>query len=307
MGVNHLRVLQSMPEVSAIDCFDLSGINLQNLWKVNTHKRLGDLIASNPDYVVVAVPTSQHFGISMELANARIPTLIEKPLALNSIEANEIYSAFEGNKTQAGVGFIERFNPALNLMREKIQEGIIGKPLKISTKRIGPYPGRIQDVGVISDLASHDIDFTSWIFETNYLKISSQKLFVRGGDKEDLVLMSGILGNDMLFSHSVNWLSPVKIRETTVLGENGMLVADSLKAELRYFENGSKGSDWDMFSNFRGVAEGQEVKFIVNVREPLVLEHESFIRKIKGMQESEICGLQHAVFVSRVVEQVQSE
>ncbi len=117
----------------------------------------------------------------------------------------------------------------------------------------------------------------------------------------------GRLGEKISVSHQVNWLTPTKARETSVLGTEGLLVADSLRAELRLFRNGTAGSEWGVFSNFRGVSEGEEIKFVVPVREPLALEHEAMQQELTSPGTTEICTLEQGIEVMRVIKQILGE
>ena len=301
MGTNHVRVLNQMPQVDEIFVYDnATGLTPEGE-KTHMVKDLEALALSAPDYVVVALPTKFHSEAAKFLASKRIPTLLEKPVAISLQEAQVISLAFNRAETLCTVGHVERFNPSLRALKEKLTEGVIGKPLQISTRRVGPFPGRVNDVGVILDLASHDIDLVAWITGQEYDHLSSTTSSPLPGVHEDMLLATGRLMNGMLVSHEVNWVTPTKARMTFVLGEEGMLVADSLRAELRLYKNGDTGSEWGMYSNYRGVTEGEEIRFVIAVREPLLQEHEAMMQEIKNPGSTEICSLEEGLRVMRVV------
>ena len=301
MGKNHVRVLNQMEEVSEVIVYDVEPNITPQGGKTRILDTLEALAIEAPAYVVVALPTRFHKETAMFLSSRAIPTLLEKPVALSLREAEDIRLAFADAKTLCTVGHVERFNPSLRALRQKINEGVIGKPLQIATRRVGPFPSRINDVGVVLDLASHDIDLVGWITGQNYDQLSSATSSPLPGEHEDMLLATGRLKNGLLVSHEVNWVTPTKVRKTIVLGEEGMLVADSLKAELRLFKNGDTGSEWGMYSNFRGVTEGEEIKFVIPVREPLLQEHEAMMKEIVSPGSSEICSLEDGVRVMRVM------
>lgn len=304
MGRNHLRVLQSLQQVSNVIVFDRQTIEFEDERKVSRAQSLEALLAQPLDYVVVALPTSFHAEISIELAKRCIPTLLEKPMAANLVDAERINSAFLASNTFCAVGHVERFNSALQMLKEKLKQGIIGEPIQISTNRTGPFPNRINDVGVGRDLASHDIDLVLWLSESRYMDLAGQLANVREESHEDALIASGKLESGILVSHVVNWLTPLKRRETVILGQNGLLVADSLKSELRFYENGTTGSEWGAIRHFRGVTEGQMTKYAVPTREPLRSEHEAMIDAIRGKNDTNICTLPEALEVMRVLKRL---
>jgi predicted dehydrogenase len=265
---------------------------------------LSELLRSNLDYVVVAAPTRFHHALALQVAQSGTPALIEKPLARTLDEAEEIERVFREAGLICAVGHVERFNPALRGLKEKISQGVIGKALSITTSRVGPYPHRISDVGVIRDLATHDFDLVLWLSGQDYDSIECNISTIVHPDREDIFQALARLSDGTLVTHEVNWLTPYKRRQTSVLGELGMLEADSLRAELRLFKNGTVGSEWDMFSSLRGVSEGEELKFVVPVKEPLLLEHQSFQSLLQTDTPSDICTASEGLEVMRLIERI---
>ena len=304
MGKNHLRVLQSLESVEEIVVQDLARVEIADRRKVTVAATLEELVQSRPDYVAVSVPTAFHLTAALFLARGRVPTLLEKPVAASLEESLQIRAAYAESGTLCAVGHIERFNPALQVLKSKMAEGVIGKPLQISSMRMGPFPNRINDVGVVRDLASHDIDLAMWLTGLKYEELSTLKGHTRESNHEDLFMAIGKLGKDVMVNHLVNWLNPVKVRQTAVLGTKGLLVADSLRAELRFFENGVVGSEWGQYSNLRGVSEGGEVRYPMPVREPLVAQHGAMIKSLELGAISEICSIEEGLEVMRVIERI---
>ena len=302
MGRNHLRVLQEKKDVTEVIVFD-ENPNI-DVSRPGTRQvaSFDSLVKERLDYCVVALPTRAHAAAALKLASHKVPTLLEKPVALSLGEAITIETAFATHGVFCAVGHVERFNPALTSLRIKMSEGVIGRPIQIKTQRVGPFPRRVIDVGVALDLASHDIDIVHWVTGADYSAVSWNSARPLSGQHEDLLLGSGRLSSGILVSHEVNWVTPTKSRVTTVLGEEGMLVADSLRAELRLFRNGLVGSEWGAFSNFRGVTEGEELKFVVPVREPLLAEHESMAAELSSPGSTNIASLQDGIKVMRVLD-----
>ena len=167
--------------------------------------------------------------------------LVEKPLAATSAEAREVVaSVCERAGVRAAVGHVERFNPALLELRRRVRDGQLGQVFLIATERIGPFPDRVRDVGVVKDLATHDLDLVRWLGGAPVDRVAAQTQHRMGRRHEDLVLATGRLGSGVSFNCVVDWLSPTKVRRTRILGERGMLVADTLTADLTFYENGER-------------------------------------------------------------------
>jgi predicted dehydrogenase len=307
MGRNHLRVLQALPSVDEIVVHDVAEQQIEDSRKVQFVASVDQLVASKPDYAVVAIPTTYHAATAIALAKAGIATLLEKPVASTLAESEQIAQAFEDSQTLCAVGHIERFNPALQALKAKMSEGVVGDVLSISSVRMGPFPSRVTDVGVVLDLGSHDIDLAMWLTGLGYQDVYSLWQKTRGLEHEDLFVLIGRLGSEIVVSHSVNWLNPIKVRQTSVLGTKGLLVADSVRAELRFFEHGVANSEWQQYSNMRGDSEGSELRYPVPVREPLVAQHEAMISSVQQSKILELCSIQEGLKVMRVIKQVLGE
>jgi UDP-N-acetylglucosamine 3-dehydrogenase len=302
MGSNHIRVLEQSKTVDDVVVFDEYKQYDKLSQRVSPAGSLSDLLESGIDYAVIATPTSKHVDVGLQLAERQIPTLIEKPVASSLKDAENLLEAFNSNDTPSWVGFVERFNPAAQAMKAKLTEGVIGDILQISTRRVGPYPSRISDVGVLLDLASHDIDLTRWLTGQDYGSCSSRLMNVLDSPHEDAFLGLGTLKSSVTVAHEVNWLTPRKTRSMSILGTTGMLVADLLNAEVRLYKNGHESSDWELYRQLRGVSEGEVIQYVVPVREPLVLEHEAIKSELSNGKTSDLCPLRDGVSNLGIVE-----
>lgn len=276
MGRNHARVLAGLDGVELVGVFDPAPTVPERVHDRPVVRELDELIALGLDYAVVAAPTIYHLDMGTTLADAGVHALIEKPVASTGADAATLRDIFNAKGLIGGVGHIERYNPALQSARRRIEEGLIGEIFQIATRRQGPFPGRIADVGVIKDLASHDIDLTAWVAQQDYVSVNARTAHRSGRPHEDMVVAVGTLSGGTITSHTVNWLTPFKERVTIITGEKGVLVADTLTADLTYFENGTIQNTWDQAAVFRGVAEGDMTRFALERKEPLQAEHEAF-------------------------------
>jgi predicted dehydrogenase len=192
--------------------------------------------------------------------------------------------AFAAKGLVGAVGHIERFNPALQSLRKRIADGELGEVYQIATRRQGPFPSRIADVGVVKDLGTHDIDLTAWLAHSRFETIFAQTTTRSGRPHEDMVAATGKLANGIITNHLVNWLSPMKERLTIVTGEKGAFVADTVTADLTFYENGTIATEWDSMAAFRGVSEGNVTRLAIAKPEPLRTEHEAFRDAVLGLR-----------------------
>lgn len=276
MGRHHSRVLNALEGVEFVGVHDPGDGVPPMIEGKEVTKELERFLDLDLDYAVVAAPTIYHLEVGRMLAERGIHALIEKPVASDSDSARELKSLFDAAGLVGGVGHIERYNPALQSMRQRIEDGLLGDIYQIATRRQGPFPGRIADVGVVKDLATHDIDLTAWVSQQSYVSVNARTAHRSGRPHEDMVIAIGTLSNGTIATHTVNWLSPFKERTTVVTGEKGALVADTLTADLTYYANGTTGLAWEGVSSFRGVTEGDVTRFALDKREPLKSEHEAF-------------------------------
>lgn len=301
MGRHHARVLGSLDGVDLVAVADPGGDRFGVAGDRLLVSSVTELIEQGIDYCMVAVPTAFHEDVALELAEAGVHALIEKPLAHDVTSSERIADAFEKKGLIGGVGHIERYNAALQQARARIENGDLGEIFQVATRRQGPFPGRIADVGVVKDLGTHDIDLTAWVTQQQYLSVSAQTAYKSGREHEDLVAVVGRLSGGAMTNHLVNWLSPLKERTTVLIGEKGAFVADTLTADLTYYANGSVETTWDEISRFRGVSEGDVVRYAYAKPEPLRVEHEKFRDAVLGA-EADIVTMRQGLATVRVVE-----
>jgi UDP-N-acetylglucosamine 3-dehydrogenase len=276
MGRHHARVLRETEGVELVAVADAHGDPHGVAGSLPVLGTVKDLIAAGIDMALCAVPTGLHEEVGLELAEAGVHTMVEKPIAATIAGGERLADEFECRGLVGAVGHIERFNPALLSLRARLANGELGQVFQIATRRQGPFPSRIADVGVTKDLGTHDIDLTAWLAQSVYESVSARTTIRSGREYEDMVVATGLLANGVITSHLINWLSPIKERVTVVTGERGAFVADTLTADLTFYENGTINTEWESVANFRGVTEGNITRLAIPKREPLKVEHEAF-------------------------------
>lgn len=282
MGRHHARVLREVDGFDLVAIADPGGDPYGVAGDLDVLPDIDALIAAGIDVAVVAVPTAFHEDAALKLAAAGVHTLVEKPIA-HSLEAGQrMVDAFRDAGLVGAVGHIERFNPALQELRRRIEAGELGALYQVQTRRQGPFPARISDVGVAKDLASHDVDLTAWVVQSEYEMLFAQTAHKSGREHEDMIAITGRTRSGVIVNNLVNWLSPLKERLTVVTGEKGAFVADTATGDLTFYANGTIPLEWESVSSFRGVSEGHMTRFAFAKREPLRVELENFRDAVLG-------------------------
>jgi UDP-N-acetylglucosamine 3-dehydrogenase len=302
MGRNHARVLNQLDGVNLVGIMDPAP-NATGPIGVPVVPDLEQLLALRLDYAVVACPTALHEEVGLRLAAAGVHALIEKPLAPSVQAAAKLAAAFEKAGLVGAVGHIERYNPSLQSLRSRLEAGELGDMYQVVTRRQGPFPGRIADVGVVMDLATHDIDLTAWVTGREYVNVAARTVSRSGRPHEDMVSAVAALTDGLVANHLVNWLSPFKERSTVITGERGSFIADTLTADLTFYANAAMSTEWEALRAFRGVAEGDMIRYAIPKREPLLVEHERFRDAVEG-KESDIVTMRQGMRTVEVAEAV---
>ena len=299
MGRNHLRVISNHTDTVLAAVADPTPEALAAAVEQTGARGFADplemIATADLDGVVIAAPTTYHAAIALAAIERGLPVLVEKPLAATSAEARQIIDACERAGVPGAVGHVERFNPALLELRRRVREDQLGDVFLIATERVGPFPDRVRDVGVVKDLATHDLDLVRWLGGAPIERLAAQTQHRMGRPHEDLVLVTGALRSNVSFNVIVDWLSPTKVRRTRILGERGMLVADTLTADLTFYANGEVSSEWSSTQALRGVSEGDMTRYALSRREPLLAELDAFLDLLAGAGDPGVVTLQEGL------------
>ncbi|MBS6365386.1 MAG: Gfo/Idh/MocA family oxidoreductase [Actinomycetaceae bacterium] len=288
MGRHHVRNARSTEGFDLVGIADPSGDRFGVAGDMPVLPDVDALIETGIDAAIVAVPTIFHEEAALKLAEAGVHTLVEKPLAASVEAGQRLADAFNAAGLVGAVGYVERCNPAIMEMRRRVQDGQLGQVYQIVTRRQSPFPARISDVGVVKDLATHDVDLAAWVAGSTYAELFAQTAYRSGREHEDMVTVSGRFANGVLVNHLVNWLTPYKDRTTIVTGEHGALVANTVMGDLTFFENGQMPVQWDQIAAFRGVSEGTMTRYALTKREPIAVEQEHFRDAIWGVGDEHV-------------------
>jgi predicted dehydrogenase len=231
------------------------------------------------DAVCVCAPSEHHARIALDAIDAGRHVLVEKPIATALEDGLRMAAAAREAEVKLMVGHVERFNPAVGKLAELIARGAIGRVFRVHATRVGPLPARIQDTGVAIDLATHDLDIMQFVLGRDITSIYADGSRCVHPTQEDMIACLLRFGEDGPWGLlDVNWLTPEKRRELTVIGEGGMLSASYLTQDVWLTEAVGASTAWSELARIRGEAEGAAVRFALPRVEPLQRELEAFAR-----------------------------
>ena len=232
------------------------------------------------DAVVIAAPTTAHVSLALAAIERNLAVLVEKPLAATVDEGLRIVAAGRARGVPVQVGHVERFNPAVLELGRLLREGWLSTIYAIASRRAGPFPARIRDVGVTVDLATHDADMLCWIAGERPSRVYAELAQRIHATHEDLLFgllhfPSGATG--ML---DVNWLTPAKRRQLTVVGEEGMFELDYITQRLTFTKSADTAHP-QLIGGYAPTFTGDIAELPVVNAEPLVAEHDAFLRVVR--------------------------
>ncbi len=286
MGKNHARVYTELPEVQLVAVSDANSATAAAAAERFGTKGYTDyremLAKEKPQAVSIAVPTQLHQEVATAALEAGADVLVEKPITATIDEGKQLNELAHHLGRQLMVGHIVRFNPAIQVLKQKLQNGDLGRIFQIACRRIGPFPARIRDVGVVIDLAPHDLDIMRYLTGLDPLRIYAETERRIHTEHEDLLLGLLRFPDGVTGTLEINWLTPTKVREVLVLGEHGLFRVDDLTQDLYFYENAqASGVNWTTLQAIKGVSEGQMIRFAFQRYEPLKAELQAFVHAIE--------------------------
>jgi UDP-N-acetylglucosamine 3-dehydrogenase len=284
MGRNHVRVYGEAADVELVAVADIDRPAREAVSRDAAVRGYADaarmLAEEQLDLVSVVAPTSSHAEIVLEALGRGVNVLVEKPIATERAEAQAMIDAARAAGRILTVGHIERFNPAVRELKARLAGGQVGRAFQVRAARLGPFPARIRDVGVVVDLATHDLDVMRYLLGSDPVRLYAETEQRIHTEHEDLFCGLLKFANGVVGLLDINWLTPTKERRLSVTGERGMLVADYLSQDLRFYPNpvaaGARSG-----APVRSVAEGEVTEIPVTRREPLAVELAEFARAVR--------------------------
>ncbi len=231
MGSNHARVFADVPGVKLVGVCDPDQKQRDFVAKtlgIAGYDSVEALLDGGVDAVTIAAPTHLHHEMALTCIARGVHVLVEKPIASTVEEGNEIIAAARKADVTLMVGHVERFNPAV----EAIKNAISGEDiLSIGITRVGPFPPRMSNVGVVIDLAVHDIDLIRWFTDSDIIEVQPQ-LASAVAEREDIALLQFRTASGVLAHINTNWLTPFKARSVTVATRGKYVTGDLLTRQV---------------------------------------------------------------------------
>jgi len=279
MGTNHARVLSVLPGVKLVGIAEPAADNRTRADKMvgcPTFDNVDALLDAGLDAVTIAAPTHLHHDIALACIARGIHVLVEKPIASTVEEGNAIVAAAKKAGVTLMVGHVERFNPAVSTIKQAIAGEEI---LSIAITRVGPFPPRMSNVGVVIDLAVHDIDLIRWFTESDIIEVQPQ-LSSAIAEREDIALLQFRTASGVLAHINTNWLTPFKARNVTVATRGKYVMGDLLTRQVTE----CFGFQHDGSYSMRHLSVGYD--------EPLRSELSAFVQAVRGGGAPPVTGEQ---------------
>ena len=283
-GKNHTRILSELGVLVAICDANLEkSKEYGEKYSVNYYQSIEELLESEEfDGAFVVTPTSTHTKIAMKLLESKKHVFVEKPMTYKSEDGEKLARLAEKNKVILTCGYIERFNPAVNVVKKIVNEKKYGELVMLEFHRENRMPLHIKDVGIIYDTSVHDIDTANWLFND-----MPQVVFARAGkikhEHEDFASIMLGYKNDKVAIISSNWITPKKVRKFSAVCTEAIISSDFITQEIIVEKN------------------ERSEKIQNKKEEPLLREIQNFLDAIKKNTE-QIVKSQEAVNVTKIAE-----
>jgi len=231
MGSNHARVLAELPGVEFVGVADPDRRQASFVAQALGCSAVDDfstLLDRGLDAVTIAAPTHLHREIALACIARAIHVLVEKPIASSADEGRDIVGAARRAGVTLMVGHVERFNPAVAAIKDALRGEDI---LSIAITRVGPFPPRMSNVGVVIDLAVHDIDLIRWFTDSEIIEVQPQ-LSSAIAEREDIALLQFRTASGVLAHINTNWITPFKARTVHVATRKKYVLGDLLTRQV---------------------------------------------------------------------------
>ena len=285
-GKNHARILSQLGVLTAIcDADDEKRKEFGKKYSVNSYKNFNEMLESETfDTAFVCTPTNTHYQIATQLIQEKKNVFVEKPMTHLSEEGQKLIESANKNKVVLTCGYIERFNPAVSLVKNYVLSKKYGELLMLEFHRENRLPNHIRDVGIIHDTAVHDIDTAMWLFDD-----TPDTVFARAGqikhEHEDFATIMLGFKDDRTATISLSWITPTRVRNFSATCTECIIFSDFISQDV-------------IIKTENNTEIPKKEK-----KEPLLLEIQNFLDAIDGRSEL-LVKPEHAVNVTKVAEAV---
>jgi len=295
-GRNHVRVFSEIPDVRLKYICDQDSSKLLSLQKAYPQaKMVGDLkpILQDPDVqgVVVASSAVSHYSLSKEALLADKDVLVEKPMALNIKDAEEMLRIAEKRKRVLMVGHLLIYHPAVDRLKEMVTSGELGRLYYMYTQRVNLGVIR-QDENALLSFAPHDLSIILYLLGEEPIAVTAHgESYIQKGI-EDVAFVSLQFTDGKMANIHLSWLDPHKLRRVTIVGSKKMVVFDDMEAseKLKVYDKGVKNLSYDTYGEYLSLRFGDITIPSIKMAEPLRAEAEHFMQAIESRKEPKTGG-----------------
>jgi predicted dehydrogenase len=283
MGRNHLRVISNHPDTTLAAIADTDPAALEASVAQTQAQGYADPLAmiaeAELDGVVIAAPTTAHRALALAAIERGIGLLVEKPLAATVEDGLAIVAAARKRNVRVQVGHVERYNPAVLEMGRLLRSGWLSTIYAITSRRAGPFPARIRDVGVTVDLGTHDVDMLCWIAGERPVRVYAETAQRLHATHEDLTFGLLHFPSGATGFLDVDWLTPAKRRSLVAVGEEGMFELDYLTQKLTFTRSNVERPQ--MIGGYATTFSGDVADIPIQSIEPLRAQLDEFVRVLR--------------------------
>ena len=292
MGRNHLRVISNHPETTLAAIADTDPAALDAAVAQTGATGFADplemISQAALDGVVIAAPTTAHLSLALAAIERGLCLLVEKPLAATVEDGLAIVTAARKRNVRVQVGHVERYNPAVLEMGRLLRAGWLSTIYAITSRRAGPFPARIRDVGVTVDLGTHDVDMLSWIAGERPVRVYAETAQRLHAGLEDLTFGLLHFPSGATGFLDVDWLTPVKRRSLVAIGEEGMFELDYLTQKLTFTRSNVERPQ--MIGGYATTFSGDVAEIPIENVEPLRAQLDEFVRVMRTGERPYVDG-----------------
>ncbi len=283
MGRNHLRVISNHPETTLVAVADPDpaalGAAAGQTGAAGFADPLEMVRQTNLDGFVIAAPTTAHLPLALAAIERGLGVLVEKPLAATVEDGLAIVNAARKRNVRVQIGHVERYNPAVLEMGRLMRAGWLSTIYAITSRRAGPFPARIRDVGVTVDLGTHDVDILCWIAGERPVRVYAETAQRLHASHEDLTFGLMHFPSGATGFLDVDWLTPAKRRSLVAVGEEGMFELDYLTQRLTFTRSNVERPQ--MIGGYATTFTGDVAEIPVQSIEPLRAQLDEFVRVLR--------------------------
>jgi len=237
MGRHHVRIYSELEQCELVGIADPDETReeLAQQYKTRFSADFHDLLRLQPQLVSIAAPTNLHYELAKAAIRAGVNLLVEKPVSDDLLQAHELVELAAARELVFAVGHIERFNPAVQALRQLIEIGELGQVLTVHNLRVGPYHGRILDTGIVLDLGVHDVDLITMLIGEQPERVFATG-FKRVHPHEDHAVLQLAFKDGRAGVVELSWNAPYRMRNILVSGSRRYAMCDMANQRLMVYE-----------------------------------------------------------------------